>query len=116
MKSNFFNKFVKNTNERFRFGEIDIIAENNKLEEETAFKFFDEIGYVILGLKNRVDFFSKKKLQESKSVVYLQPQLSEGLVVQLSFKVHVTAPSQQQTGHHLKPLLCVGCRSTTHWV
>jgi hypothetical protein len=28
-------------------------------------------------------FFIKKKLQISKTVVYLQPQLSDGLVVQL---------------------------------
>lgn len=37
---------------------IGTIAEENKLEEETAFKLIDEVGYVILGLKSRSSFFS----------------------------------------------------------
>jgi hypothetical protein len=36
---------------------IGIIAEENKLEEEIAFKFIDEVGYVILSLKSRSSFF-----------------------------------------------------------
>ena len=36
---------------------IGIIAEENHLEEETAFKLFDEVGYVILDLKSRFSFF-----------------------------------------------------------
>lgn len=36
---------------------IGIIAENNKLDEETAFKLFDEIGYIILDLKSKFSFF-----------------------------------------------------------
>lgn len=36
---------------------IGIVAEENHLDEETAFKLFDEVGYVILDLKSRSTFF-----------------------------------------------------------
>ncbi len=76
---------------------IGIIAEENKMEEEVAFKFIDEVGYVILDLKSKTSFFSSlTEIGIDKSIASLiEKEVNEKIFSELD-KIKNTENSQEK--------------------